>query len=206
MAGIKGMDMQNDLFAGPDLAVPMTGLHYEPEFLSVAEEAQLLEVIRSLPLQAAKYKEYTARRMVVSFGGAYDFSANKLRSGQPLDERLYPLRARVAAWIKVAPEQLSQVLVAQYDPGTPLGWHRDVPDFETIVGVSLGHRALLRFRPYPPTAETKRHVLQLDVAPRSIYVMEGKARWEWQHSVPPVAASRWSITFRTMRTKRPKPE
>lgn len=116
--------MQNDLFAGPDLAVPIAGLHYEPEFLTADEEAYLLDVIRTLPLHAAKYKEYTARRMVVSFGGSYDFSANKLLSGQPLDERLHPLRSRIAAWSKVAPEQLSQVLVAQYDPGTPLGWLR----------------------------------------------------------------------------------
>lgn len=198
--------MQDDLFTGPDLAVPIAGLHYEPEFLAADEEVRLLEVIKSLPLHAAKYKEYTARRMVVSFGGSYDFSGNKLLSGQPLDERLYPLRARVAAWIKVPPEQLSQVLVAQYDPGTPLGWHRDVPDFEAIVGVSLGNPALLRFRPYPPTPEKKRHILQLEVAPRSIYKMEGEARWEWQHSVPPVAAPRWSITFRTSRNKHSKLE
>lgn len=193
--------MQNGLFSGPEISVPIAGLHYEPEFLTIEEEVHLLDVIRSLPLHAAKYKEYVARRMVVSFGGSYDFSKNKLLSGQPLDERLFFLRDRIAAWMNVAPEQLAQVLVAQYNPGTPLGWHRDVPDFETIAGISLGNAALLRFRPYPPTVENKRRVLQLEVAPRSIYKIEGKARWEWQHSVPPVTASRWSITFRTRRMK-----
>lgn len=80
-----------------------------------------------------------------------------------------------------------------------LGWHRDVPDYETIVGVSLGSEALLRFRPYPPDDAAKRHVVQLAVAPRSIYRMAGAARWAWQHSVPPVKALRWSVTFRTLR-------
>lgn len=145
--------MQKDLFAGADFTVPIAGLHYEPGFLTVDEEAQLLDVIRSLPLHAAKYKDYVARRMIVSFGGSYDFSANKLLPGRPLDERLRPLQAKVAAWMDVDPAQLVQVLVAQYNPGTPLGWHRDVPNFETIAGVSLGNAALLRFRPYPHTEE-----------------------------------------------------
>ena len=89
--------------------------------------------------------------------------------------------------------------MAEYAPGTPLGWHRDVPDFETIAGVSLGNEAVLRFRPYPPDAAARRRVVQLPVAARSVYRMAGTARWAWQHCVPPVKAQRWSITFRTPR-------
>ncbi|RCW70348.1 alpha-ketoglutarate-dependent dioxygenase AlkB [Pseudorhodoferax soli] len=188
--------MQNDLFAAQEV-VSIPGLRYQPDFLSREEEAQLLEVIGTLPFQPAKYREYTARRQVVSFGGSYDFETNTLRSGAALDERLVPLRDRVATWLGVPPRQLVQVLVAEYAPGTPLGWHRDVPDFEAVVGVSLGNDAVLRFRPYPPDDAAKRHALQLAVAPRSIYKMEGAARWGWQHCVPPVKAHRWSVTFRT---------
>jgi alkylated DNA repair dioxygenase AlkB len=190
--------MQIDLFADDEVeSIP--GLQYQPDFLSVEEEAQLLEVVQTLPLHPAKYKEYLARRQVVSFGGNYDFGTNTLRPGMALDERLVPLRDRVAAWLGVGRAQLVQVLVAEYAPGTPLGWHRDVPDFEAIVGVSLRNEAVLRFRPYPPAEAAKRQVVQLDVAPRSIYKMEGAARWAWQHCVPPVKAHRWSITFRTPR-------
>jgi alkylated DNA repair dioxygenase AlkB len=190
--------MQTDLFADDEVqSIP--GLQYQSNFLSLTEEAQLLEVVRTLPLHPAKYKEYTARRQVVSFGGSYDFDTNTLRSGMALDERLVPLRDRVASWFGVQREQLVQVLVAEYAPGTPLGWHRDVPDFEAIAGVSLGNEAVLRLRPYPPDAAAKRQVVQLDVAARSIYRMEGAARWAWQHCVPPVKAQRWSITFRTPR-------
>ncbi|WP_436194303.1 alpha-ketoglutarate-dependent dioxygenase AlkB [Pseudorhodoferax sp. LjRoot39] len=108
-----------------------------------------------------------------------------------------PLRDRVATWLGVSPQKLVQVLVAEYAPGTPLGWHRDVPDFEVVAGVSLGNDAVLRFRPFPPDEIAKRHAVQLTVAPRSIYKMEGAARWGWQHCVPPVKGRRWSITFRT---------
>jgi alkylated DNA repair dioxygenase AlkB len=190
--------MQTDLFADDEVhSIP--GLQYQPDFLSLTEEAQLLEVVRTLPLHPAKYKEYTARRQVMSFGGSYDFGTNTLRPGMSLDERLVPLRDRVANWLGVQREQLAQILVAEYAPGTPLGWHRDVPDFEAIAGVSLGSEAVLRFRPYPPDAAAKRQVVQLEVAARSIYKMEGAARWGWQHCVPPVKAQRWSITFRTPR-------
>ena len=191
--------MQTDLFAEAEDVTAIPGLRYQAAFLSPGEEADLLGVIQALPLHAARYKEYLARRQVVSFGGSYDYDTNTLLPGKPLDERLVPLRDRVAEWLDVRPEALQQVLVAEYSPGTPLGWHRDVPEFETIAGVSLGNDAVLRFRPYPPDVTAKRHVVQLEVAPRSVYVMSGEARWGWQHCVPPVKAPRWSITFRTRR-------
>ena len=150
-------------------------------------------------MHAAQYKEYVARRRVVSFGGSFDYDENVLRPGAPLDARLVPLRDRVAAWLGVDPESLVHALVAEYTPGTPLGWHRDVPNFEAIAGVSLGGAAVLRFRPYPPTQPNAREVLQLEVSPRSIYKMTGAARWDWQHCVPPVKTLRWSITFRSRR-------
>jgi len=152
-----------------------------------------------LPLQAAIYKQYTARRRVVSFGGSYDHDANKLLPAQPLIEELHPLRARVAHWAGIAPESLHHVLVAEYAPGTPLGWHRDVPEHEDVYGVSLGAPATLRFRPYPPVAPKRADVIKLRAAPRSIYALRGPARWAWQHSVSPVEELRWSITLRTAR-------
>jgi alkylated DNA repair dioxygenase AlkB len=176
------------------------GLVYEAEFLSRDEEQAIIATIRALPLEAARYKEYTARRRVVSFGGSYDFDANKLLPAQPLIEALQPLRARVARWAGVAPEALHHVLVAEYAPGTPLGWHRDVPDHEAVFGVSLGSTAVLRFRPFPPVAPKRADIVKLRATPRSIYAMRGPARWGWQHSVAPVDELRWSITLRTARS------
>ena len=175
-------------------------LAYEADFLSRDEERALIALIRSLPLAAAQYKEYTARRRVMSFGGSYDYDANKLLPAQPLIEELHPLRARVARWAGIEPEALRHVLVAEYAPGTPLGWHRDVPDHEEVFGVSLGSTAVLRFRPYPPVAPKRTDVVKLRAAPRSIYAMRGPARWGWQHSVSPVDELRWSVTMRTARS------
>ena len=175
------------------------GLAYEADFLSRDEEQGLIALVRGLPLHAAKYKEYTARRRVTSFGGSYDYDANKLLPAQPLIEELHPLRARVARWAGVAPEALRHVLVAEYAPGAPLGWHRDVPDHEDVFGVSLGSTAVLRFRPWPPTDPKRADIVKLHAAPRSIYALRGTARWAWQHSVAPLDELRWSITLRTRR-------
>jgi alkylated DNA repair dioxygenase AlkB len=192
---------QASLFGDLPEPVPQNlpeGLAYEAEFLSRDEEQAL---IRTLPLNAAKYKDYLARRRVASFGGSYDFDANKLLPAQPLIEELHPLRARVARWAGIEAAALRHVLVAEYAPGTPLGWHRDVPDHEEVFGVSLGSTAVLRFRPYPPVAPKRADVVRLRAAPRSIYAMRGPARWGWQHSVAPVDELRWSITLRTERVK-----
>jgi alkylated DNA repair dioxygenase AlkB len=56
----------------------------------------------------------------------------------------------------------------------------------------------MRFRPYPVPANVREGVIALDLAPRSAYLMDGDARWRWQHAVPPVPALRYSVTFRTM--------
>jgi alkylated DNA repair dioxygenase AlkB len=91
------------------------------------------------------------------------------------------------------------VLLSEYRPGTPLGWHRDVPDFEDIVGVSLRSNAVMQLRPYPPASASAPASLQLLIEPRSIYMLRGEARWAWQHSIAPTEALRYSITMRTRR-------
>lgn len=130
------------------------GLRLQEGFLSLDEEAHLLTVVASLPLEAARYKQYTARRQVISYGGSFDYDTNRLEPSQPLIDALHPLRDRVAHWAGVPPQSLVHTLVAAYAPGTPLGWHRDVPQFEKVFGVSLGGPATLRFRPYPHDART----------------------------------------------------
>ncbi len=38
----------------------------------------------------------------------------------------------------------------------------------------------------------------LELEPRSCYIMQGDVRWHWQHSVAPTKILRYSITFRTL--------
>lgn len=192
------MHPQGELFA-PDAAVLPEGMQWREQFIDAAEEAALLEAIAALPLREARYKGYTARRRVLSYGTQYDYDDNRLLPAEPLAPFLLPLRGKVAAWAGVAAEDFGNALVAEYRPGTPLGWHRDVPDYELVAGVSLAGHARMRLRPYPPDSGSRRDVLVLDLPPRSAYVLQGVARWGWQHSIAPTPELRYSITFRTRR-------
>ncbi len=177
------------------------GLIYREDFLTAAEEQQLVAEIQGLPLKEAQYRQYTARRRTVNFGFSYDFTHLQSKAAPPIPDFLTPLRTRVATWAGVQPEDFVQALIAEYQPGTPLGWHRDVPDFELVVGISLAGAARLRFRPYPWSPEKKAQVFALELAPRSAYILRDEARWAWQHHVPPTKELRYSITFRTASDK-----
>ena len=179
------------------------GIRYESEFLAPAEEAALLARFSELPFRQAEYLQYTARRRVVHYGGQYDFTRQQLNDAPAIPDWLQSLKVRAATWAGIAPQAIHHALIAEYSSGTPLGWHRDVPDFEAIVGVSLGGLATMRFRRYPPQrvdGKPARAELQLVLEPRSIYTLQDDARWGWQHAVSPTKELRYSITFRTRRT------
>jgi alkylated DNA repair dioxygenase AlkB len=191
------MQQQSDLFAR---TLPR-GLTYQTDFISIAEERELLGWIGSLPLCEARYRQFTARRRTMNFGSSYDFTHRRSLEAPAIPTLLEPLRAKVAAWAGLPADRFVQALVAEYTPGTPLGWHRDVPEFEVICGVSLAGPARLRFRPYPWSPDKKQEMFALEVEPRSAYVLRDEGRWGWQHSVPPTKALRYSITFRTRRAQ-----
>jgi alkylated DNA repair dioxygenase AlkB len=173
------------------------GLRYEPDFITPEEEAALLAQIGRLPFEEAKYKAYTARRRIAVFGSAYDFETYQLGPAPPLPDFLDFLKNRISNLVGVPAEAFPHCLINEYRPGTPLGWHRDVPEFELVVGVSLGGRGRMRFRPYPPRKGAR--VFVLDLEPRSVYVLRDEIRWRWQHSVAPTPELRYSVTFRTRR-------
>jgi alkylated DNA repair dioxygenase AlkB len=175
------------------------GLEYRPGFLSTAEEAGLLAQIARLPLHEALYKSYVARRRIASFGSQYDFDAGALGAAPDMPAFLAPLRDKAAAWLGLPAADLAHALLTEYRPGTALGWHRDVPDFELVTGISLGAACRMRFRPYPPDKAHRSEAFELDLEPRSAYVLRGAVRWGWQHSIPPTAGLRHSVTFRTLR-------
>jgi alkylated DNA repair dioxygenase AlkB len=176
------------------------GFVYQSEFLTVAEESALIEIVRALPLREAQYKQYTAKRRIMTYGGSYDFSSNELTPAGPVPSFLHPLRERISAWTGIAASALSHALVAEYQPGTQLGWHRDVPQFEAVVGVSLAGLCRMRLRPYPPRKGRNKDAMVLTIEPRSAYAITGVARWGWQHAISPTKDLRYSITFRTLAT------
>jgi len=189
---------QADLFTTRLLPEGMT---YQRDFVTPEEEQALIGAIAALPLTEAKYQQYTARRRTVNFGAGYDFSHQHATPAPMLPEEFHWLRARAATWAGLEPEELVQSLIAEYRVGTPLGWHRDVPDYEVIVGISLAGTARLRLRPYPWSPERKREIINVELEPRSAYILRGVARWKWQHQVPPTKMLRYSVTFRSARTR-----
>ena len=199
---IRPIPEQPSLF-GADAALP-SGFRYEPDFLTRDEERDLIAAIETLPLEAARYREFTAKRRIQSFGYGYDFSSNVLTPAPSLPAFLQQLRARLATWADIPADGFSQSTVAEYAPGTQLGWHRDVPHFAVVVGASLAGPCRMRLRRYPHVKRGAERSLSLTIEPRSVYVFRDDARWRWQHAISPTKALRYSITFRTLQVASPK--
>ena len=167
----------------------------------MTEESDLLETFRHLQFEPFDFHGYIAKRRIVEYGWEYDFGSRQASTTQPIPEFLFPIRGRAAQVAELAPETIVEAVVTEYPPGAPIGWHRDVPQFETILGISIGSPCRMRLKPYK--AEGK--IVSVRLEPRSIYVMQGAARWKYQHSIPAVKQLRYSITFRTLREKRNRP-
>lgn len=183
---------QLDLFAVASHAPE--GLWYQEEFIAAGDEAELIERIGGLPLQPFQFGAFEGKRRVASFGFRYDYTERRLQEAEALPPWLANTVARVEAF-GGAGTRIGQVLCTEYATGVGIGWHRDKPHFGTVFGLSLGSACAFRFR---RAAGEKWQRFTLEAAPRSLYVMAGASRHQWEHSIPPVEAPRYSITFRTM--------
>jgi DNA oxidative demethylase len=175
------------------------GLVYRPEFVGADEERDLLAFTGAVDFRELEMRGQVARRTVRQYGLTYEYESGDVAPGDPLPAQLVPLRDRAAELAGVEPDDLAQILVTRYPPGAPIGWHRDAPMFGLVVGVSLGSTSRMRFQ---RGTGADRQTWELELAPRSAYVLTGSARWAWQHSVPPVKELRYSITFRTLRDRK----
>ena len=173
------------------------GLVYRAGFVSAEEERSLLATLGDMAFGAVTMRGQTARRTVRHFGLDYAYETGELVPTEPLPDAMLWLRDRCAALMEREPADLVQVLVSRYPPGAGIGWHRDAPMFGSkIAGVSLGAPCRMRFQ---RTVSGQRSVAALELAPRSAYLLAGKARWSWQHSIPATKELRYSVTFRTLR-------
>jgi alkylated DNA repair dioxygenase AlkB len=174
------------------------GFAYCPEFLSQHEEEELLRLFRQLDFRPFNFRGYIAKRRIVEYGFEYDFTSRRATATKAIPDFLSPFADRAAAWAGLQANQLVEAVITEYEAGAPIGWHRDVPQFEEILGISLNSTCRMRFKPYKAAGKIASVTLQ----PRSIYLLQGSARWKYQHSIPPVSGLRYSITFRTLRRKR----
>ena len=169
------------------------GLSQRENFLTVAEEAELLGHFAMLAFKPFAFQGWFGKRETVSFGWRYDFNDSRVHVAPPIPDFLLPIRARAAQFAGLAPEAFEQALVIRYDIGAGIGWHRDRPAFDQVVGISLGAPCDLRFRRRTGSGFRR---FTLHAAPRAAYLLTGEIRHEWEHSIVPMAAQRYSITFR----------
>jgi alkylated DNA repair dioxygenase AlkB len=173
------------------------GFLFEPEIMTTTEEAVFLEEIKELPFGNFRMHGVAAKRNVVRFGAHYTSGAAEMRPTSEFPRSLEPLRRRAATRIGIPTNVLSESLVTEYPAGAGIGWHRDSPAFGVFAGISFRGACRMRFQ---RREGDKWETWAIEVPPRSLYVMSGSAREEWQHSIPPVKEPRWSITFRTLKT------
>jgi len=188
---------QPDLFDRPLL----DGLAQAVDIVTPDEEQALIAAIGSVDLAPFRFQGWTGKRLTASFGWRYDFDHARFDPADPIPDWLAPIRERAARFAGLQPADFVQALLIRYDFGAGIGWHRDRPAFEHVVGISLGAPATMRFRRRRSAAGNaaagfdRRSVLLM---PRSIYHLSREARHEWEHSIPAMASTRWSITFRSL--------
>ncbi len=179
-----------DLFGTPLLP----GLAYRDALIDRDEEAALIARIDEQDLAPFQFQGWLGKRLTRSFGWHYDFDTSQFGATDPLPDWLLPIRQRAAAFAQLPEEALVQALLIRYDPGAGIGWHRDRPVFEHVVGVSLGVPATMRFRRRKPGGFDR---VAVPLPPRSVYHLSGEARHDWEHSIAEMEVTRWSITFRS---------
>ncbi len=175
---------------------PPEGFRYQADLLPPAEEQELIEQIAALPLKEFEFHGYTGKRRVISFGWHYDFGTERLHQAEEIPSFLQRPRERAAAFAGLQADDLPHVLVTEYSPGTTIGWHRDKGVFDQVIGISLVSPCTFRFRRKTSSGWER---YSLTAEPRSAYLLGGASRTSWEHSVAPVEALRYSITFRSLR-------
>jgi alkylated DNA repair dioxygenase AlkB len=172
------------------------GFKYQGDVLSADAEALLVEEIRSLPFRDFEFHGFTGKRRVISFGWRYDFNERVLEKADDIPAFLLPLRELAARFAELESDVLRHVLVTEYGEGAAIGWHRDKAVFGEVIGVSLLAPCVFRLR---RRVGEKWERVSIPAEPRSMYLLRGPARTEWEHSIPPVEMLRYSVTFRALR-------
>ena len=176
----------------------IAGLNYREEVVGRANEDALIERLTEADLLPFRFHGWLGNRKTQSFGWRYDFDDASFSPAEPIPEWLSPLRRTAADFAGLQPHDFVHVLLARYDAGAGIGWHRDRDVFDQVVGFSLATPAILRFRRRKPGGFDR---ASLDVAPRSAYLLSGEVRWDWEHRITPGEELRFSITFRALSDK-----
>ncbi len=185
-----------------EMAPNISGLTYIPDFITPDEENTLISSIDEQPWLN------DLKRRVQHYGYKYDYKARAIGHDSYLGS--------LPAWLspisnklhddRIFPSVPAQAIVNEYLPGQGISPHIDcVPCFaDTIASLSLGSPCIMEF--FNPKTGEKKSILLED---RSLIVLSGPARYEWQHAIPARKSDiingikterirRVSLTFRTV--------
>lgn len=170
------------------------------DVLTRSDEAALLAWARQVALEPYVMRDTPSRRLVASFGVTYRLGQRRIEPSALPDE-LRGLADRCAVVGGVDPAAIAQALVSQYPVGAGIGWHRHRAKYGPVVlGASLAAACRVRLREATPPPAGRRRMVTIVLPSRSVYVLGGSARTDWEHAIPAVTAERWSVTFRTLRS------
>ena len=148
-----------------------------------------------------QFHEFQAKRKVASFGFDWNFDTQSLTKGKEIPVLFNPLIEKLATRLSIKSTDFGEILITEYPVGSVINWHRDAPPFDTIVGISLLADCIFKLRPHDKAKQGRHSVITFPLKRRSMYIMKSEARTAWQHSIAPVKAIRYSITFRTLKEK-----
>ncbi len=154
---------------------PVPGLTYQPDYISMSEEAALIAAIDQQPWSM----ELLRRRQW--YGWAYDDSPLGLDGdyrSSPMPEWLKPFAQRLAA-DRHLDGVADRALVNEYYPGQGIGAHkdRDIERIKAVAIISLGCGITMDFTRMG--FATRCQYLQ----PRSLVIMRDEVREKWLHGI-----------------------
>ena len=182
-----------DLFDTP----PIAGLELREELVTAAQEAALVKRCAAMDLTPFQFQGWEGKRLTSSFGWHYDFASGSIARAEPIPDWLRAVRDTAAAAFARDPDRFEQALVIRYDAGAGIGWHRDRPQFDEVIGVSIGSPAVMAFRRRRSDGRFDR--VKIPIEQRSAYLLSGEVRSDWQHGIAAHDSLRFSLTFRSLR-------
>jgi hypothetical protein len=175
----------------PALGARRTTLRCRFRFATYRREAHF--GIQALPLQPFQFGQFKGKRRVASFGFRYDYALRRLRGAirSPPGWQRLSRRSKHLAGPRPGSSRSSA-------PNTTSGSGSAGTATSPIsIRCSAFHSVRLQIAVRRPAGKTWNR-FTLNAEPRSLYMMSGASRQVWEHSIPPVEAPRYSITFRTM--------
>src|SRR6476620_9571465 len=155
------------------------GFYYKEEFITEEEEAGLIQLFNVYKPETFIFHSYEAKRKTISFGYDYSFNTAELLKGKPIPSEFDFLIDKVSTSFEIKRNDIAELLLIEYPPGSVINWHRDAPPFDVIVGVSLNADCIFRLRPYKKELQGRNNIVSINVKRRSVYILKNSVRTEW---------------------------